>query len=347
MQVDYSQVNQAVLALAQREAARFADGATATSQAQTSQAIAEWIATGGTLPDLISQVRRTWEGARPDVAAVTELTRIYATGNAAAWEASGVVRAVTWRTTNDALVCPICGPLADTEVDFDGELPPAHPNCRCWISPVVKGPEELGTAEATTEAATEQPARMATEAEMLDWAQRGGVTDWRTTVSDDERGALQDYQHTAYKYVNPVLREGGTPDAEDQAWIDGLDSALAKTTVQQPVVTYRGFSTPEVIDNFDNLTGATISDLAYTSTSLSEAIGQKYMRWAQEEGVDSVLAEIMVPQGAHGAYLAYPDSGLIHLDEQELLLPRDTQFRVVSTRIDPDGTKRIVLEVIT
>lgn len=141
--VDWEQVNEAVLRLAQREAARFAEQATSTSRTQTSQVIADWVRTGGTMPDLIERVSQVWEGPRADVAAVTEVTRLYAQGNAAAWEASDVVSGMTWKTANDELVCPICGPLADTDVAFGDDVPPAHPNCRCWIVPVVKKPEEL------------------------------------------------------------------------------------------------------------------------------------------------------------------------------------------------------------
>lgn len=141
--VDWSLVNEAVLKLAQQRAAAFAQDATATSQAQVEQVIADWIKTGGTMDDLIARVGRVWEGPRADVAAVTEVTRVYAEGNAAAWQASDVVKAMKWRTSNDEAVCPICGPLANSEVSFGGELPPAHPNCRCWIVPIVKKPEEM------------------------------------------------------------------------------------------------------------------------------------------------------------------------------------------------------------
>lgn len=141
--VDWEQVNEAVLRLAQREAARFAEQATSTSRTQTSQVIADWVKTGGTMPELIDRVARVWEGPRPDVAATTETTRIFAQGNAAAWEASNVVEGATIKTANDERVCPICGALADTDVPLDGELPPFHGGCRCWIVPRVKKPGEL------------------------------------------------------------------------------------------------------------------------------------------------------------------------------------------------------------
>jgi hypothetical protein len=141
--VDWELVNQDVLSLAQQEAKRFADAAVSTSRTQTSQVIADWISTGGTMPDLIDRVSRVWEGPRADVAAVTEVTRLYATGNAAAWKVSNVVDDATIKTSNDDRVCLICGPLADTTVPLDGSLPPFHGGCRCWIVPNVKKPEEL------------------------------------------------------------------------------------------------------------------------------------------------------------------------------------------------------------
>jgi len=44
----------------------------------------------------------------------------------------------TWETEDDARVCPICAPLDGMKRDKWGNEfptgPPAHPNCRCWLS---------------------------------------------------------------------------------------------------------------------------------------------------------------------------------------------------------------------
>lgn len=142
--VDWEQVNFAVLELAQSEATRFAKESTETSKAQTAKIIADWIASGGAMDDLIERVGRVWSGPRADIAAVTEVTRLFAQGNQAAWKASGVVQALQWKTSNDERVCPVCGPLADSELAMDSSnLPPAHPRCRCWIVPVVKKVGEI------------------------------------------------------------------------------------------------------------------------------------------------------------------------------------------------------------
>jgi SPP1 gp7 family putative phage head morphogenesis protein len=87
--------------------------------------------------------------ARARTIAVTETTRAYAEGNMAAWRQSGVIQRKEWQTNADELVCPICGPLQGVIVPmnerFYGRLdgPPAHPNCRCWISPVPPDDDEV------------------------------------------------------------------------------------------------------------------------------------------------------------------------------------------------------------
>jgi SPP1 gp7 family putative phage head morphogenesis protein len=135
---DWGQVNQAVLKLAETEAARFGSQATATSQAQLSQVIADWIRVGGTMDELMGRAAAVWSGPRADIASATEVTRLYASGNQTAWRESGVVSHMIWATAADDAVCDICGPLDDTEVPFGGDIPPAHPGCRCWLTPNVR-----------------------------------------------------------------------------------------------------------------------------------------------------------------------------------------------------------------
>lgn len=113
------------------------------------QIIADWVRAGEPLPLLEAKLAPLFGEGRARRVAVTEVTRMYAEGNILAWRSTGVVGGKRWRTANDEKVCPICGPLDDTEVGLDengfttapGEMglsaPPAHPNCRCWLQPVV------------------------------------------------------------------------------------------------------------------------------------------------------------------------------------------------------------------
>ena len=67
--------------------------------------------------------------------AVTEITRAAAEGVKLTQEtlrSSGLSFERIWRTANDELVCPVCGPLnGKPEREWGGVEPPAHPNCRC------------------------------------------------------------------------------------------------------------------------------------------------------------------------------------------------------------------------
>lgn len=74
----------------------------------------------------------------------TETAQAYSQGSIAAYKASGVVKQTEWLTAGDDLDCPICvglnGLKADLGEAFDGDVdaPPAHPNCRCVLSPIVE-----------------------------------------------------------------------------------------------------------------------------------------------------------------------------------------------------------------
>lgn len=82
---------------------------------------------------------------RAEMIAVTESARAYSLGSKAAYAASGVVAGMEWLTTDDEMTCPICAPLNGTRAPLDGAFdggitePPAHPRCRCAITPVLRG----------------------------------------------------------------------------------------------------------------------------------------------------------------------------------------------------------------
>jgi hypothetical protein len=117
---------------------------TDTSRETLRDAISDFVKTPGmTIGDVID--RLPFSEQRAALIATTEITRAYATGQAAAGESLKEqfpdVRVVkTWYTNVDDRVCPICGPLhlvsVDMDEEFDNEFdgPPAHPGCRCSIT---------------------------------------------------------------------------------------------------------------------------------------------------------------------------------------------------------------------
>jgi len=86
--------------------------------------------------DLVARLSRWFGPQRAEMIATTEVTRASVRGEMAAVEdlrRDGYEFVTIWQTNNDELVCPICGPKHGKPIT-DGEYPPAHVNCRCWVT---------------------------------------------------------------------------------------------------------------------------------------------------------------------------------------------------------------------
>lgn len=96
------------------------------------------------LADALEQSGVTRSAARAAIIARTETTRAYSLGSIAAFQVSGQVDRLEWLTAQDEKTCPECSALDGTVTEmgkaFDGGVmfPPAHPNCRCALLPVLK-----------------------------------------------------------------------------------------------------------------------------------------------------------------------------------------------------------------
>lgn len=148
--INWDLINYAAEQWARQYGAALVRGITDTTRDRIRGEVAQW----ATNKESISQLaQRLAEPSGPfglkraKTIAVTETTRAFAEGNRAAWKESKVVERQRWNTANDELVCPICGPLHNKVIGINETFstggPPAHPNCRCWITPVVEGAEEL------------------------------------------------------------------------------------------------------------------------------------------------------------------------------------------------------------
>lgn len=138
--VDWTLINTAARAWANTYSYDLVKEINGTTRRFLTTEVSNWIDTGEPLGTLIDALTPSFGPVRAEMIAVTEVTRSFAEGNAIAWGQSGLVARVTWMTTEDELVCPICGeynghdyPLGDEE-----HRPPAHVNCRCYLQPVVE-----------------------------------------------------------------------------------------------------------------------------------------------------------------------------------------------------------------
>lgn len=121
-----------------------------TNDAIVGEAVARWVDNAQPIEALFDDLRPWFGDVRAKRIARTEVTRAYAEGSKAAYVDSGAVDGLQWVTRQDEMVCRTCEPLHGNRVAVDGEaffidertetsvmVPPAHPNCRCFIAPVV------------------------------------------------------------------------------------------------------------------------------------------------------------------------------------------------------------------
>ena len=158
--IDWDVINHDTLDWMRRYNYNLIGGITEVSMKQTIKIIEEWTYSGQPLSALEARLVTVFGPARAGRIAVTEVTRLYAEGNMAAWKSTGVVSGKRWYTVVNEGVCPLCKPLHGQVVQLDGEFhhpnpgtqakirqslkganlfkaPPAHVNCRCYLQPFV------------------------------------------------------------------------------------------------------------------------------------------------------------------------------------------------------------------
>jgi len=134
--VDWDLVNEGAVRWARQYTFELVRGITNTSRRAAQQAVSAFFEQGLTFGDLETMLSRTFGPSRAEAIAVTEVTRAASEGEqeiARDLERQGVSLVPVWRTNNDELVCPICGPRHNQQIE-DNFYPPAHPRCRCWVN---------------------------------------------------------------------------------------------------------------------------------------------------------------------------------------------------------------------
>jgi SPP1 gp7 family putative phage head morphogenesis protein len=145
--IDWDVLNTKVVKYLQDYRLKWIDGIVETTRKDVMAQFQAWMEAGESMPMLEKRLEPIFGDARAERIAVTETTRLYADGNKLAWDESGMVGGERWNTAEDELVCPYCGELDGKEVSLGNawlslnnlpiEGPPAHINCRCWLTPVV------------------------------------------------------------------------------------------------------------------------------------------------------------------------------------------------------------------
>jgi hypothetical protein len=134
--VDWALVNQRAIDWASVYTFNLVQGITQTSQQTLSRALSAYYRDGLTRGDLEKLISPTFGPVRAEMIAVTEITRASSQGELALVEEIskyGLRMRPIWQTNNDDLVCILCGPRNGKEIR-DGQFPPIHVRCRCWVN---------------------------------------------------------------------------------------------------------------------------------------------------------------------------------------------------------------------
>jgi SPP1 gp7 family putative phage head morphogenesis protein len=157
--INWELANNAAAEWALNHSAELVRSISDTTRARIQAEVANFVRNDETINQLSQRLEPMFSPVRAEMISVTEVTRSFSEANQIAWQESGVIDGKEWRTNNDELVCPICGPLDSNVVptgqQFDGGFdgPPAHPRCRCWVVPVPITEENRIAAERAEEIA--------------------------------------------------------------------------------------------------------------------------------------------------------------------------------------------------
>jgi hypothetical protein len=158
----------------------------------------------------------------------------------------------------------------------------------------------------------------------------------------EQQAAIRSYSVTGYQDMNGCLRTGQNCDPDVTQRNADLESAM--TTSTEPMTTHRAMTLANLAggvtaDQLASLVGQEISDPGFTSTSLTPSQTSVF---AREQ--DSVDLQIEMPTGSR-ALFAGSDAAIT--DEQTVILPPGTRYRVVETNNPgPPGRPSMRIQVI-
>ena len=154
--VDWALVNKAASDWARRYVFDLVKGINDNTRGALQSKVGQWFETPTTLDSLRKNLAPLFGPERAEMIAITEITRAATMGEAATVNLlaeQGVEMEAVWHTSNDEIVCYICGP-ANGKSEYDAirqepyygatwkDLhpygPPAHPRCRCVLGHRMK-----------------------------------------------------------------------------------------------------------------------------------------------------------------------------------------------------------------
>lgn len=300
---------------------KFTKGISDTTYDRVKTAVIESRHDGSGVEGVMKRIGPMFSPTRAEAIAVTETTRLMGMGSQAMYAARGI-NGWEWETANDPQVDrQECWELQGKQYPITQDFQPAHPRCRCWPAPVM-----LANAPAVEPAA-------------VDWANAGSDPKITGAITDDGKLGIKWYQTDApgqfgasvkWSDLNTALRSGEPLSAELKVWKDRLDAIQTVTSVDAKL--YRGMP----VDALRTLMAGhpeILQDAAFVSTTqdlaTARSIGRQIVDVRGDVEFTHGMMEIRVPSGSRAIDVAKwgSDTGQ---EIQEVVLPADTRFKVVS-----------------
>jgi hypothetical protein len=215
--------------------------------------------------------------------------------------------------------------------------PPAHPNCRCALAPVI----DLDQFKYVNQARDDRGrwtsgGGSAGGFKTYDYAEKFFADNDPGNVFYDkadykDRAAIEGYQNDGYIAVNNGLRSNATMlDPELQRNIDRIDHVIdVAPPLAKDTMLYRGFRGGSGVENLQ--VGSVLTDSAFTSTTADKGFAE---RWAKD-GDKGYVMSIQAPAGTKGVIPKFASNSLYQTGsyfdyEAEFLMPRNTSMEIIS-----------------
>ena len=284
-----------------------------------------------------SVVEETYKG-RADTIARTEMAVASQQASVDRYRAAGV-------TSVDVIDGSECGWLSHEDSDMaDGttrtmneaeDQPIAHPNCRRVFMPVVEQ-----VAKPTEQQAVDTGPYTDNADSMAD-----GIA-WRdaqNTVkpTNAQLQALDDYSGAGFRPINSILRNEGRYNSTSKLvrQTKHLDDVIQAGELSENTVLYRGLSDDalERMLNSGKGVGQIYKEKAFASTS-AHAQGSFWTEMGGEFGGSRIGMRIHAPRGTKAGF----PTGASNAHEAEVLLARNSRFRITKIAEGPRGRGKIV-----
>lgn len=147
-----------------------------------------------------------------------------------------------------------------------------------------------------------------------------------STVKTGDNASVDRYSSDeGYRAINDGLRGKGKLSAADKSDVAALEAQINKSTLKRDIIVHRGMDNlPTGVRGGKLTAGRTFSDKAFVSTSLSSRTADEFIYRAER----GAKFEIAIPAGKKALYLKKSD----YADEYEVLLPKETKFKVKSVQ---------------